>query len=229
MPNWVSNTLRIVEGNPQEVWDAIRSDKSLCDFNRLIRMPQELARSTSEESAQQEKQGKPTWIDWAYEKWGAKYADDAEFLSNGALFFVTPWEPPILFFAALAKKFPNHKIQVGSSDCENGCFHYDADISNGELSGKFRPCLSEISENSEHVGPDSSEFESHAQVSEFWQGWREREQNQLPNQHPEAVRVDPTPQLAEAEAAELTPDVASALEALRKLLVIADGSDTANK
>jgi len=46
MPNWVYQTLIVFEGNPKEVWDAIRGDESLFDFNRLIPMPSKSSTGT---------------------------------------------------------------------------------------------------------------------------------------------------------------------------------------
>jgi hypothetical protein len=90
MPNWVSNGLKVVEGDPQEVWDEIGG----VDF---------------------------TFV-------------------GETLTFDTPWEPPVQTYEAIARKCPNLKIKIYGHDCENGCFHYDAEISNGKLSGKFRHC-----------------------------------------------------------------------------------------
>jgi len=42
MPNWVHQTLIVTEGNPDDVFEFIRSDDSLFDFNKLIPMPETL-------------------------------------------------------------------------------------------------------------------------------------------------------------------------------------------
>lgn len=57
MPNWVYQTLIVFEGNPKEVWDAIKGDESLFDFNRLIPMPEEII----------------DWYTWSMEHWGVKW------------------------------------------------------------------------------------------------------------------------------------------------------------
>jgi hypothetical protein len=43
MPNWVHQTLMVTEGNPDDVFEFIRSGNSLFDFNKLIPMPKPLA------------------------------------------------------------------------------------------------------------------------------------------------------------------------------------------
>ena len=42
MPNWVSNTLEVIKGDAKEIFDFVRSDESVFDFNNLIPMPDSL-------------------------------------------------------------------------------------------------------------------------------------------------------------------------------------------
>ncbi len=48
MPNWVSNTLRVIKGDPKEVFKFVCTDKSVFDFNTLVPMPEQVKSSTEQ-------------------------------------------------------------------------------------------------------------------------------------------------------------------------------------
>jgi hypothetical protein len=72
MPNWVLNTLIVREGDPQQVWNAIRGRRdgdhdNIFSFNRLIPMPTDIRNSeghgTKSELADKIIASKPLFID----------------------------------------------------------------------------------------------------------------------------------------------------------------------
>jgi hypothetical protein len=42
MPNWVSNALKVIKGDPKEVFELIRTEQSVFAFNKLIPMPESI-------------------------------------------------------------------------------------------------------------------------------------------------------------------------------------------
>jgi hypothetical protein len=141
MPSWFNNCLKVVEGDPQEVWDGIGGERPQkvwwtifgknpsptgrvpFDFNRLIPAPEGAV-----------------WPTWHNDNWGAKYADYFTLVDKATLTFDTPWDPPVQIYEAIARKFPNHKIEITGSDCEYLGRHLHVVIANGELSGEITDC-----------------------------------------------------------------------------------------
>ena len=141
MPNWFSNRMKVVEGDPQEIWDGIRGERLEevwwtifgedppaigrvpFDFNRLIPAPKDAK-----------------WPIWHYDNWGAKYADYFAFVDKATLAFDTPWDPPVKIYEAVAQQFVNHKIEITGRDCEYFGRHLRAEITNGKLSGEVTDC-----------------------------------------------------------------------------------------
>ena len=42
MPNRVINTLEVIRGDPREIFEFVRTEKSVFDFNNLIPMPESI-------------------------------------------------------------------------------------------------------------------------------------------------------------------------------------------
>jgi|HubBroStandDraft_1064217.scaffolds.fasta_scaffold53145_2 hypothetical protein len=42
MPNRVINTLEVIRGDPREIFELVRTEKSVFDFNNLIPMPESI-------------------------------------------------------------------------------------------------------------------------------------------------------------------------------------------
>lgn len=121
MPNWVCNSLRIINGNPQEIFEFIRSDKSVFDFNTLVQMPENIKNSDKEVPS--DNFSIPAWYEWSLQNWGTKWnACDAKYSTTDPqheLWFDTAWSPPVAVFEALAKQFPTHEIVIQSDEFLN--------------------------------------------------------------------------------------------------------------
>jgi hypothetical protein len=142
MPNWVSNTLEVIKGDPKEVFEFVRSEKSLFDFNKLIPMPEHI-KDSDEPVAYAGLEGVPAWYAWALDNWGTKWnACDAEYSTKDperVLWFDTAWSPPVPVFEALAKRFPAHEIIVRSFECEN-LRHDTFTLKDGQVAWKGEDC-----------------------------------------------------------------------------------------
>jgi len=143
MPNWVHQTMTITKGDPQEVWDTIRSDGNLFDFDKLVPMPEEVKES------QEMVCGVPTWYAWAIEHWGTNWnvgfavfetAKDSRIaVTPGKLDFETAWSCPVPIFKLLAEKFPEHEITIRAYECMM-CWHATFTLKDGRLSGVRETC-----------------------------------------------------------------------------------------
>jgi hypothetical protein len=118
MPNWCRNTLIITKGEPKPVFDAVRTESSLFDFNSLIPLPREIADAPVHPSMVV-----PEWYRWSCQNWGTKwnsaYAQYSSASPRNTIHFDTAWGPPVPVFEALAKRFPEHEIAVYSDEDMN--------------------------------------------------------------------------------------------------------------
>ena len=114
-PNWVYNTLRITKGDPQEVWDAVKSiteegGERKIDYNRLIPQPADLYRgSLGKEDFV--KYGKHNWYDWSIANWHSKWNAVETSLEENVLRWMSPWSPPMPVMERLFAMFPNHDFR----------------------------------------------------------------------------------------------------------------------
>jgi hypothetical protein len=150
MPNWVDNMLRIIKGDPKEMFEFIRSEESLFDFNNVVPMtPDVCARVSAQEDAAAIvtfTDGTSTKVfpcppgslrqDWNRENWGTKWnARDIAYSTKDpehVIQFATAWDAPVPVFEALAKRFPAHEILI-QSDEENRAFSTTFLLSNGQV------------------------------------------------------------------------------------------------
>ncbi len=134
MPNWVANKLRVVAGDPKEVFEFICSRQSILDFNNIVPMPPDVCArvAVQEESAPwltlrdgSKVQGIPvppgSYRDqWNQENWGTKWNAEGAMYSLKApdrvILFNTAWDPPVHVFEALSKRFPHHEIVIWSRE-----------------------------------------------------------------------------------------------------------------
>jgi hypothetical protein len=141
MPNWVSNTLRIIKGDPQEVFAFVRTEHSVFDFNTLVRMPEHVKSSTEEVALVSF--AVPVWYAWAVENWGTKWnARDAKYSTKHpecVIWFDTAWSAPVAVFESLAKHFPEHEIVIDSDEYDNH-FHVTFTLTNGQVVWATDPC-----------------------------------------------------------------------------------------
>jgi Ferredoxin-like domain in Api92-like protein len=113
MANYVQNTLRVVNGDPKEVFDVIRSERTIFDFRKLVPVPDEIANSNEEV----ERHGVmvPLSKAWTAENWGTtRNACFAKYSEDNGIDFDTAWNAPEPILEALAKRFPNREIVVTS-------------------------------------------------------------------------------------------------------------------
>lgn len=87
------------------------------------------------------KYGHASWYDWACDVWGTKWnAAEPYWVDDDILEFSSAWSPPIGFFKALAKEFPDQEFRFlwADEDYSSGCGF--AIAKNGKIAGKcFEP------------------------------------------------------------------------------------------
>ena len=154
MANYIRNTLRIVEGDPKQVFDAVRTERSVIDFQQLIPMPEHIMNSTEE--VEWHGMNVPVWEAWAAEHWGTvKNACAARYFQSDAIDFDTPWVEPMPVFEALAKRFPDHKLTVISDYLDHGIEEYETYVlKNGAVISEGRKSYRNVGDeggNSEHA------------------------------------------------------------------------------
>ena len=157
MPNWCYNTLE-VRGQPEDVqkfFEHAQSEtmekcvksynplsyesmliKRDLDFNKFIKMPQELKETKSEFGGTEEEQeerfkkyeaniakyGYATWYEWAIDNWDTKWnSGEVEYdydVGDDTLFyrFSTAWSPPMKIFHKMAQMFPSLKFHATYRD-----------------------------------------------------------------------------------------------------------------
>lgn len=139
MPDLVHNTLTITKGDPKVVFDLVRSEQSVIDFNRLIQMPSEIQSSGMRKSTGRRRRSRsrpPASEIWCMRNWGSKCNANAARYSptdpEHALLFDTLSSPPEPIFVALAKRFPGHDIVIDSEE-EEYFLHLTYTIKEGQL------------------------------------------------------------------------------------------------
>ena len=141
MPNWVSNTLRVIKGDPKEIFEFVRTEKSAFDFNTLVPMPEQIKHSNEE--ADMCGFSVPAWYDWSCENWGTKWnACDSQYSTKDpehVIWFDTAWSPAVPVFEALAKRFPAHEILIHSDEYMNH-LHVTFTLKDGEVTGVGDQC-----------------------------------------------------------------------------------------
>lgn len=122
MPNWVRNTLKVIKGDAKEIFDFVRSEKSLFDFNTLIPMPESIWNS-DQKVVRPSGLKVPAWYAWSVDNWGTKWnASEAKYSTSNpdcTIWFDTAWDPPVPVLEALAKRFPEHEIVVYADEDTN--------------------------------------------------------------------------------------------------------------
>ena len=141
MPNWVHNTLTVTKGDPKTLFEFLRSQESIFDFNKVIPMPARI--QNSDEEVEWEGYTTPEWYAWACDNWGTKWnACDARYSTEDPeheIRFETAWSPPEPVFEALAQRFHDHEIIIRSFEDMNH-WHYTFVLKNGEMESTERTC-----------------------------------------------------------------------------------------
>jgi hypothetical protein len=124
MANWVLNTLEVVKGNPREVFDMIRSERTIFDFQKLVPVPKDIA--NSHEEVKRHGVMVPLSRTWTAENWGTtRNACFAKYDGDNRIDFDTAWTAAEPVFKALAKRFPNHEIVVTSDYRCCGAYEFE--------------------------------------------------------------------------------------------------------
>ena len=129
MPNWVYQSTHVSKGDPKEVWDAIRGDESLFDFNKLV--PAEQVGSASESLNKR-----------MFDRWGvSQNAVNVRFCTkhSDVLLYETLGALPMPVYEALAKKFPAHEFTIYADDYENE-IHMTFTLKDGQFVGDEELC-----------------------------------------------------------------------------------------
>jgi len=147
MPNWCSNEI-IIKGdneNLQRLFNLVKTDDIVFDFNAVIPYPEEFAKLDADGSGAGFRAG---GFEWRMNNWGTSWntekdsgliaMDDGEVVA----YFLSAWSPPLPVTIALSKLFCDltfvHRYEEGSNDfsgvleCKNGEITMDVQGDYGE-------------------------------------------------------------------------------------------------
>jgi len=88
--------LQVVKGNPIGVFDFLRTELIIFDFQKLVSVPEHIVKS--DDKVEWEGMTATAWVPWSLQHWGA--------------------QPMRATLEALAKRFPTHEIVVVSDKYE---------------------------------------------------------------------------------------------------------------
>ena len=110
MPNWVYNTVT-VEKNCDEIFDFIKGEHGVIDFEKIVPMPKTVFKGNLGE-AERKEHGENNWYDWSCSNWGTKWnASDSE-VEGDTIQFSTAWSHPEPVIEKLSKRFPDVEFTV---------------------------------------------------------------------------------------------------------------------
>jgi len=104
MPNKITNKLQFIgtKKEVEEIRKFIRSKEHIIDFNKIIKMPDEILEAYETDCNE-------SWYDWCVEHWGTKweaYDEYADVYDYSIIKFSTATSPPYKIIYELSKKFP---------------------------------------------------------------------------------------------------------------------------
>lgn len=118
------------EAQVEQVLDALKSDESDVDFNRIIPVPEELNRAicggplSDEQKALQEenvqKYGYLTWYEFCVGEWGCKWNASEVSVNGNIMEFETPWSMPDGIAKKLSEMFPEVTLEWRYADEDTG-------------------------------------------------------------------------------------------------------------
>jgi len=134
MPNWTTNTLKVV-GKPEDVDKFVAHMGEEMDFEKVAPSPANMFRGnlSQEDKERCAKEGIPNWYDWKSEHWGTKWnaSDQKEFelemlgsigLKQATYIFDTAWDTPRPVIAKLWEDWPDLEFEGGYiHECYEGC------------------------------------------------------------------------------------------------------------
>jgi hypothetical protein len=131
MPNWCECDLYIT-GEPEEIdrcLESIKDEETAISFQRILPRPAALDISSPAHTEDEQKQaeenmnlyGVPDWYQWNLNNWGTKWDTHeayAEKVERGvAIYFKTPWAPPIPVIRVLSSIWPNLVFDLSYFEC----------------------------------------------------------------------------------------------------------------
>lgn len=174
MPNWASNEVTLIGTHKDlvECLRKITTEDNPFCLNKIVPMPEELVNSTappvidSKEDAEKvqalvDKYGAADWYNWARDNWGTKWDTSEHNIHTGnnegvgvekisethsmyEVAFMTAWCPPSAAYEALAKQFPNIRIDTLAAYEEEGFGTEHRTHYNGHLKGNNNMQLSTL-------------------------------------------------------------------------------------
>lgn len=144
MPNYVVNHITLVGATKERMLQFVeryfstdKYDETYLDFNKVIKMPTELANTTEGSTTPNEvfkrnyaKYGYRSWYDWAIVNWGTKWnsfnvTNNIGFeLRNGSClnecYFETAWNPSKPVIKKIAEQNPDLIIEFEFADEDSG-------------------------------------------------------------------------------------------------------------
>jgi len=115
MANIVTNLLRADGENVQRVWEFVKSEDSLFDFNRVIPEPEDAD------------------AEWRWRHWETREnAFNAELVEESVMRFDTLWSPAEAVVEALSARFPDVTFFLCYLD-ENLCFAGESVFKDGNM------------------------------------------------------------------------------------------------
>lgn len=115
MPNYIQNRLTFKGSNSKikELFNLVKGENSLFDFNKIIPMPKKAIDSFGDYG------DNPYWYSWSIENWGVKWnAGETDDLRNSenVRYFQTAWNCPYNVILELASKYPELEIELMWAD-----------------------------------------------------------------------------------------------------------------
>jgi hypothetical protein len=108
MPNNITNKLQFI-GDEKEIEECkkfIKSDSHIIDFDKIIKMPEELNKNEG-------------WYYWRTEHWGTKwnaYEETVDANDTSIIVFSTAWRPSVKVIEELSKRFLNLTFKLSFLD-----------------------------------------------------------------------------------------------------------------
>ena len=126
MPNWVRNVVTFGDENVIKDTVVKKHDRDLFDFNKIIKMPEELDpdsdRFIDKLSLEErmlflkEHKDADNWYDWRIKNWDTKWnASETAVLNKKKVIFDTAWSSPFKIFREISRKY-HTKVTVRFAD-----------------------------------------------------------------------------------------------------------------
>lgn len=141
MPNWVVNKVTFIgsQNKIEKIFEHIKGEDTLIDFNKIIPMPDYIYRGNLGEK-ERKKYGKNNWYDWSIEHWNTKWNATDTYRENNSIYYNTAWSPATPIFQKLTQMYPDIDMELQWADEDMGnnigeAIYEDKELTISEYSG----------------------------------------------------------------------------------------------